>query len=96
MLTSKAHKIKNKKQYSRCFTNTRGNLKTLQKRNVSDVWVGAFQRDRERRRMMHQQSAWWFLVANHLGLLEQTSGEACKSNFRPSQKDDHTMARDLL
>lgn len=74
----------------------RGNLKTLRKEmSVMCGWAHlmcVF----EKERYTHQQSPWRIPVVMHSGLLKQTSGEACKRNFRPSQKDDHTIERELL
>lgn len=73
----------------------RGNFKTLWK--VSNVWVGTFDMCvSERERSSHQQSPWRIPVVKRSRLLKQTSGEACKRNFRPPQKDDHTIASELL
>lgn len=74
------------------LTNMHGNLKVLQKEMSVCVCLCFCVRQRE----IHTSTISSRIpVVKHLRLLKQTSGEACKRNFRPSQKEDHTIARKL-
>lgn len=63
------------------------------------MWVGTFiwcEWESAREWCTNQLSPWKISVVKHSVFLKQTSGEACKKNFRLSQKDDHTSVRELL